>query len=86
MTEETTTTEVMTAITTTCPHVRDNGHYYLKEGESQTTTGETTAQRERSIATPMTRMTAMTTVMHDKLKEKENKKEYYDIVRLHIES
>ena len=70
-TQETTMIGVITTVTTTCPCVRDNDHYYLEEAEKQTTaTGVMTAQKEWSMTITMTRKTAMRTIMQDRFEDR----------------
>ena len=66
--KETTTTGVTT--TMVCRRVCDNDHHYKKEDERLTTmTEDMTGQGKGTTTTTMTRKTAMTTIMQDRLQE-----------------
>ena len=81
--KETTTTGVAT--TSVRHRVCDYRYYRLEEEERQTmTTGDVTAQGEGSHYDTTTRMTAMTTIMQDRLQERFDKKirTSLDVIRL----
>ena len=71
--KETTTTGIMTTITTTCHCVWGHGYYYLKEDERVTSTGDMTGLGEGTTTTTITRMTATTTILQDRLKARKSK-------------
>ena len=70
--EETTTTGVATA--SVCHRMCDYHYFHLEEKRQTMTTGEMTAQREGSHYNTTTRMTAMTTIMQDRLQERSDDK------------
>ena len=85
--EETTTTEGVATTSVCvclCHRMCDSHQYYKEEEDRLTTTGDTTGQREGTTTTTMTRMTAMTTIMQDRLQARSDEKirTSLDIIRL----
>ena len=73
--KETMTTRVATTSVCVCHRMCYNDHYHVEEEERlTTTTGEMMAQGEGSHNDTTTRMTAMTTVMKDRIQERSKDK------------